>query len=279
MQDPTLFWLIVIGGGSAGIAHLLWRRMKKRRALNAPFPQSWLDIIKSTLPIYGNMPAAEQAELKKHIQHFLFHKKFVGCAGLEVTEEMRVTIAACACLLLLNRSTMQYKKVRWIYLYPAEFIVRRSVADANGVVSDKRHLLAGEAWQNGRVILSWDSVKKGVFDFNDGRNVVLHEFAHQLDGESGGTNGAPLLYSRGAYGSWATIMSREYKSLRKHAYFGKKTVLDTYGATNPAEFFAVATESFFEEPDTLAKEHTELFNELKSYYHIDPRNWKPNQKK
>src|SRR5690606_2996359 len=123
-------------------------------------------------------------------------------------------------------------------------------------------VLAGEAWHNGRVILSWDDVQHGVFDFNDGRNVVLHEFAHQLDAESGSMNGAPLLRSRGAYGSWATILSREFNSLRDHAYFGASTVLDTYGATNPAEFFAVATESFFEEPDSLSEEHPELFTEL-----------------
>ena len=163
--------------------------------------------------------------------------------------------------------------MRWIYLYPAEFVVRHSVQDAAGVVSSDPQHLVGEAWHNGRVILSWDDVQKGVFDFNDGHNVVLHEFAHQLDNESGSTNGAPLLNSRGAYGSWATIMSREYNALREHAYFGKKTVLDAYGATNPAEFFAVATETFFENPSSLVEEHAELFEELKKYYQIDPRDW------
>ena len=278
MQNPTIFWLALTGTCAVIGARYFWQSWKKQKALNAPFPDAWLTIVKSQLPIYEHMPGAEQAQLKKLIQEFLFHKNFIGCAGLEVTEKMRVTIAACACLLLLNRPTLKYKKVRWIYIYPSEFIVRRSVKDAHGVVSKKQHILAGEAWQNGRVILSWDSVKEGVYDFNDGRNVVLHEFAHQLDGESGSTNGAPLLYSKGAYGSWATIMSREYHSLKEHTYFGKKTVLDTYGATNPAEFFAVATETFFEDPDTLAEEHPELFEQLKDYYHLDPRNWKAKPK-
>ncbi len=273
MHDPLLFWIILFGGASIWLGLKLWQRFKRAQALQAPFPENWLTILKNRLPLYDNLPQVQQQELQNHIKPFLFDKTFVGCAGLEVTEEMRVTIAACACLLLLNRQTSGYKKVRWIYLYPSEFVVHHSVQDAAGVVTDGKRRLVGEAWHNGRVILSWDDVAKGVYDFNDGRNVVLHEFAHQLDGESGNTNGAPLLYSRGAYGSWATIMSREYNSLREHAYFGKKTILDTYGATNPAEFFAVATETFFEEPDALAEEHPELFEELKNYYQNDPREW------
>lgn len=273
MTDPVLFWAIAIAIGAMLGGYYLLRYWRLRRALQAPFPAGWLSIIQTNISIYKNLPKNLQQELQDHVKVFLFHKKFIGCAGLEVTEEMRVTIAACACLLLLNRKTFAYKKVRWIYLYPAEFIVRHTEQDAAGVVSEKNHMLAGEAWLNGRVILSWDSSLKGVYDFNDGRNVVLHEFAHQLDSESGSTNGAPLLYSRGAYGSWATIMSREFKTLSKHTFFGKRTVLDAYGATNPAEFFAVATETFFEEPNTLAHEHKELFNELKNYYKTDPREW------
>lgn len=274
MHDPLLFYLIV--GALAGYVLLrwLWRRLRWYAAKKASFPQNWLRIVRKAVPFYDNMPRELQQQLLAQITRFIFFKRFVGCAGLIVTEEMRVTIAACACLLLLKRNTRLFKHVRWIYLYPSEFVVRHSVSDAAGVVSQSHGILAGEAWQNGRIILSWDSIKQGVYDFNDGRNVVLHEFAHQLDGESGAMNGAPLLYSKGAYGSWATILTREFNSLRRHAYFGKKTVLDSYGATSPAEFFAVATETFFEEPEVLAAEHAELYAELQNYYQVDPREWR-----
>lgn len=279
MHDPLLFYLIV--GSIAAYFGSRWalHRYRWYAAKKAPFPQNWLRVVRKAVPFYDNMPRELQQQLLAHINRFLFFKRFVGCAGLVVTEEMRVTVASCACLLLLKRNTLMFKHVRWIYLYPSEFVVRRSVSDAAGVVSDSHGVMAGEAWQNGRIILSWDSVKQGVYDFNDGRNVVLHEFAHQLDSESGSMNGAPLLYSKGAYGSWATILTREFNSLRLHAYFGKKTVLDTYGATNPAEFFAVATETFFEEPDELAAEHPELYSELQNYFQVDPREWrKPSAK-
>jgi len=279
MNDPLLFTLI-LGGAAVLIAgRFAWRLLRWYQLKKGPFPENWMSIVTKTIPFYENLPENLQTELCDHIKAFLFFKRFVGCAGLLVTEEMRVTIAACACLLLLNRKTLKYKKIRWIYLYPSEFVVRHSVKDAAGVVSTKKGVLAGEAWNNGRIILSWDSTQRGVYDFNDGANVVLHEFAHQLDAESGSMNGAPLLRSRGAYGSWATVLSRDFSDLKEHAYFGRKTVLDTYGTTNPAEFFAVATESFFEEPESLASEYSELFEELKKYYQVDPREWRKKPQK
>lgn len=273
MQDPLLLGVIIGGGVAIWGLRKLWRSYRLYITKKAPFPENWLLYVRRTIPFYNVMPKNLQDELLQQIKLFLFHKRFVGCAGLVVSEEMRVTVAACACLLLLNRPTSGFSKVRWIYLYPAEFIVRHTVRDANGVVSKARGILSGEAWGNGRIILSWDSVRQGVYDFNDGRNVVLHEFAHQLDGESGSMNGAPLLYSQGAYGSWAAVMTREYNALVDHAYFGQQSVLDDYGATNPAEFFAVATESFFEESEALADEHPELYEQLVSYYRVDPREW------
>lgn len=277
MRDPVLFCVIVGGLASWWLGYQIWQRIRWYRAKRAPFPKEYLRIVRNALPFYDFLPGDLQQQLRANITRFLFFKRFVGCAGLHVTDEMRVTVAACASLLILNRVSTHFAKVRWIYLYPAEFIVRHTVRDAAGVVSREQGILSGMAWGDGRVILSWDDVQKGVFDFNDGRNVVLHEFAHQLDAESGSMNGAPLLRSKGAYGSWAAILTREFNALRDHAYFGKETVLDTYGASNPAEFFAVATESFFEEPDALSDEHPELFTELLAYYQVDPREWRPSE--
>ncbi len=275
IQNPYLLTAVISSVVILWLSRWVVGYIRLKLALSNPFPENWIEIINRRLPVYAHMPEDLQEELHNHVRVFLWHKQFIGCAGLEVTEEMRVTIAACACLLLLNRPTLKFKNVRWIYLYPGDFIARHTVEDAAGVTSEQSSVLSGEAWSNGRVILSWDDVVQGVRDFNDGRNVVLHEFAHQLDGESGDTNGAPLLSSKGAYGTWAMVMSREFKALRAHAYFGAPTVLDTYGASSPAEFFAVATESFFEEPDALAAEYPELYEELKKYYQVDPRLWKP----
>jgi Mlc titration factor MtfA (ptsG expression regulator) len=274
MRDPLLFYVIVGGLALVVIAAYAWRQYRWLREKRAPFPENRLRLVRATLPYFDRMPTDLQQQLLAQVTQFLHFKRFVGCAGLVVTEEMRVTIAASACLLLLNRPTLQFRNVRWIYLYPAEFVVRHTVSDAAGVETTEEGILSGESWNDGRIILSWDDVRQGVYDFNDGRNVVLHEFAHQLDAESGGMNGAPLLHSKGAYGSWATILSREFDSLRDHAYFGHDTVLDAYGATSPAEFFAVATESFFEDTEALAVEHPQLFAELLAYYQVDPRQWR-----
>jgi len=133
--------------------------------------------------------------------------------------------------------------------------------------------LLGESWSNGRVVLAWDHVLHGAIDFTDGKNLVLHEFAHQLDDESGATNGAPLLPSILRYSSWATVLSNEFEQLRGDAARDHRSVIDHYGATNPAEFFAVATETFFEKPAQMAAEHPELFEELRSFYQVNPLEW------
>lgn len=252
---------------------LAWPILQKRLVINKPFPKSWMLFMQDRLPLYKMLPNSQQQELKKHIQWFLHKKQFIGCAGLTVTDEMRVTIAAQACLLLLNRRTHAYAKLRYIYIYPSTFRAVQEVRNEMGLVSTQSRDMLGESWSTGKVVLAWDNVEFGVRNFNDGYNVVLHEFAHQLDQESGSANGAPLLYTRAAYKSWAYIFGREFEKLQKRSK-KKKTIIDEYGATNPAEFFAVATETFFEEPNKLHKHHQELFEELKNYYQLDPREWR-----
>ncbi len=128
----------------------------------------------------------------------------------------------------------------------------------------------GEAWGQGVVVLSWDDVRRGAADMRDGQNVVLHEFAHQLDQEDGAADGAPILPGRSRYVAWARVLGAEYEQLRRDASRGRPSVLDDYGATNPAEFFAVATECFFEKPGLLRRRHPELYEELRAYYRQDP---------
>jgi Mlc titration factor MtfA (ptsG expression regulator) len=180
--------------------------------------------------------------------------------------------AAEACLLILNRPTSLYSKLRSILVYPDAFVAQREQPDAAGVLSNHPVGLLGESWDNGRIVLSWDDVERGAHNFTDGHNVVLNEFAHQLDSEAGGCNGTPRL-KPSRYQSWAKVLSAEFAALQHSAAHHKHAVEDYYGATNPAEFFAVATETFFEKPQLMASKQPHLFNELADYYCVDPRQW------
>jgi Mlc titration factor MtfA (ptsG expression regulator) len=158
-------------------------------------------------------------------------------------------------------------------VYPGAFLVPRKQVDAGGVVTETRQDLLGESWGDGRVILSWDHVRRAGHDPQGAQNVVLHEFAHQLDSESGSTNGAPLLGSAERYRRWSETLARDFELLRRDTYWGQRDVLDPYGASSPAEFFAVATESFFEQPHALAVRHPALYAEFERYFRVDPRDW------
>jgi Mlc titration factor MtfA (ptsG expression regulator) len=252
---------------------LLIPRYRLKRALAAPFSDEWVSILEENIGIYRNLPMPLRLQLRQLVKQFLHQKHFAGAGGLEITDEMRVTIAAQACMLQLNRGTDIYPRLKYIIVYPTAFVVTRSDADESGVVSHGRKGLLGESWQNGKVIVAWDNVLHGARTFVDGSNVVLHEFAHQLDSETGSTDGAPVLAGASSYRSWASALSEEFVELQKDARYGKRSLMDHYGATNPAEFFAVATETFFEKPRRMAKYHQELFGVLKSYYRIDPREW------
>ncbi|CDG84328.1 zinc-dependent peptidase [Janthinobacterium agaricidamnosum] len=254
---------------------LWWPGWRLQRALKRPLPEVAVHILQNNIPIYQRMPLELQQQLQRLMVQFLFQKKFVGCDGLEVTDEMRYTIAGQACLLLLNRPTKVYPELHTILVYPTEFFVERNEVGPGGVVTPIENGMLGESWGDGRVILAWDHVQRGAADWTDGHNVVLHEFAHQLDSESGEPNGAPFLATVSSYRSWAQVLSRDFANLRHDAIYQQQSVLDHYGATNPAEFFAVATETFFEKPYQMAEHHAALYQEFQKYYRVDPREWLP----
>ena len=269
----TLIWIAVT---ALIIALPLWLPgWRLKRALKRPLPASALAILNRNIPIYTRMPPELQAQLQRLVAQFLYQKKFVGCDGLQVDEEMRVTIAGQASLLLLNRPSKVYPELQTILLYPSQFVVGRRQIGPGGVVTHSEDGLLGESWGDGRVILSWDDVQRGAADWSDGQNVVLHEFAHQLDSESGQPNGAPFLGNATNYRTWSAVLARDYANLRHDAIYRQQSVLDHYGASNPAEFFAVATETFFEKPYQMAERHAALYAEFQKYYRVDPRAWLP----
>jgi MtfA peptidase len=250
-----------------------WPSIKRARIHRQHFPDNWIVLLERRLLFFAKMDSSTRLQLQNLIKEFLQDKRFVGCAGQKITDEIRLVVAAQACLLLLNRETSMYSDLQSILVYPETFLVRRESSDELGLVSEELEALEGESWSQGKVVLAWDSVSHSVADFSDGHNVVLHEFAHQLDSESGLTNGAPLLGSRNAYKSWSRAFAAEFAELQQRADADLPSLIDYYGASNPAEFFAVVTELFFERPHEMQQIHSELYREMQNFYRVDPREW------
>ncbi len=264
---------------AAWISPKAWKR---RRALAREFPARWQRLL-DQLPLYARLGAADQAELKDHIKVFVAEKHFEGCGGFVMSDEVKVTIAAGACVLLLRRDTDYYPNCSSILVYPAEYVVRNITPGPGGVMFEGATMRAGESWHNsfgnasgGPVVLSWRSVLRGASGSADGHNVVLHEFAHQLDGESGAMDGLPALDNPAQIIPWARVMSGEYRSLVQALTLGAgdtRPLIDPYGATNPAEFFAVCTELFFEKPRDMRERYPALYARFVTFFKQDPAAW------
>ena len=264
-----LLFLVVFGFVIWAIVSVV-RRARFKALMDAPFPVDWEAILNKNLPPYPYLPEKLKNRLHSYINVFLAEKNFEGCSGQEITDEVRVTIASQACLLLIGRDSKCYPKLRSVLVYPHTYVASGSGAFGGDDVPSVR---LGESWQSGAVVLSWNSVIGGAVNFNDGQNVTLHEFAHQLDQEDGAADGTPVLGGLSRYGSWAHTFGDGYSTFLERVEKHRKTVIDAYGATNPAEFFATATEAFFEKPDQLLEKCPDMYAELKGYYNVDPREW------
>jgi Mlc titration factor MtfA (ptsG expression regulator) len=248
-----------------------WLRRRRREAIRRRvFPAQWQAIIEKNVPYAARLSPADRYELAGHVQVFLAEKNFEGCGGLEMTDEVRITIAAQACVLLLHRQTDYYPTLSSILVYPTTYLAPGRQRLTHGVVAEGKEARLGESWTRGSVVLVWDSVLAGAADLHDGHNVVLHEFAHQLDQEDGAGDGAPILSRRSMYVAWARVLGHDFDQLVRDSERHHRTLLDRYGATNPAEFFAVATETFFEKPRQLRSRHPELYQQLQQFYAQDP---------
>lgn len=244
------------------------RRRAKLRAM--PLPQAWWDIIDQRVKYVRMMSTTDRKELGGIIQILLHEKNFEGAGGLEMTDEIRVTIAAQAAVLLLHRETKYYPTLKTILVYPNTYVAPMKRRMPDGTIVEGPQARLGESWFRGSLVLSWRDVMRGASDHDDGRNVVFHEFAHQLDGESGSMNGAPQFDHGRCYQGWAHVLGTEFKQLTEEVHRGFRSLLDPYGATNPAEFFAVATELFFEKPEPMKSRYPELYEQLSCFYEQDP---------
>ena len=257
--------------GVAGLLAQPWWTERRRESLRAqPFPVAWRRILRRSVPAVARLPTDLQRRLKRHIQVFVVEKTFIGCQGQAITDEVRVTIAAQACLLLLGDPRSDYyPRLRQILVYPDTFVARREQPLGNGLVQEQRLPMAGESWSQGQVILAWSDVVAGAADPTDGHNVVLHEFAHQVDQDTGVADGRPWRPNAALRRRWAAVMGEALDRLRREP----SQVIDAYGASDPAEFFAVATEAFFERPQALATDAPAVYRELAQLYRLHPLAW------
>lgn len=266
---------LILALGLGGLAAFLWRARSKRQTrtklLAMPLTDEEREIIAERVPLLAKLPADLRQKLEGKINLFLDQVEFFGCNGLELTEEMEFSIAAQAALLVVNMDDW-YDNLTTVLIYPSAF---KSVqAEHNGYVVTEREIVrTGESWQRGPVILSWRHSEEGALDDTDGHNVVLHEFAHQLDGLSGHTDGAPLLGKDHSLADYERIFLEVFQRHVHNVRAGRRTVIDPYGATGHEELFAVAVEMFFETPKALQAEEPEFYNQLAQLFRLDPARW------
>ena len=252
---------------------LSWLKKRRRaKLLESPFPNDWTAILETNVAPYRAISTTDQAKLRDCIRVFIAEMNWEGCNGLRVTDEMRVTIAGYACLLLLGMQHDYFSHVSSVLIYPAGFRAPTKKQLA-GVVLEGEIALDGEAVYRGTVILSWKEIQADIDQPWDGENLVVHEFAHQLDMLNREIDGTPPLHSRDQAQRWHKIMTTEYHRLIRDTRRGQTSLIREYGATNEAEFFAVVTECFFDAPQELQAEHPELYDLLHEYYGQDPAVW------
>ena len=249
-----------------------WRRLSRAEVIAHEFPEAFHALILKRVPCATLLDDAELGKLEALVRIFNSEKSFEGAGGLEVSEEMRVIVAARACLLLLHRIELDeplYADLETVVVYPSTYRARVTERQGYVMVEGEQQRL-GESWQRGTVVLSWDAVQSGAANPGDGHDVVLHEFAHQLDAEDGAMDGTPELGALDRYAVWGKIAGAEYAALLDDVEHHRKTSIDAYGATNAPEFFAVVVEQFFEKPSALARRHPELYEQLAAFFRFDP---------
>lgn len=269
MASAPLIAITVVAIGVLGwlIGAPLWRARRRAAVMAQPLPTAALSAIDRNVPAVRNLPPELRARLESLVAAFIAEKEFIGCNGLVVTDEMHATIAAMACLLVLGRRG-HYDQLHSVLVYPTPFWVEDEVEDEAGVVEKRRRVLSGEAWESSRIILSWEDVLEAARHPGEGYNVALHEFAHYLDAE-----GLGLGSGERTVAEWADDLADEFEALLDAVDRGEYTFLDPYAAEDEAEFFAVATEDFFERSAEIREAHPRLYSLLQEFYALDPASW------
>lgn len=243
-----------------------WRRPQE-------LPAAWRKFLDANIPPCRTLPAPVRETFERHVRGFLAGKRFEGCRGLEVTDEMRLTVAGYAALLLAGNRHGSYPRLGTVVIYPQSFAAPIRATGPAGIVTETVEERLGESWQEGTVVLAWDSIEEVVRGLSNDCNVIIHEFAHQIDAEHGLTAGAPLLALRDRFRDWQDLLEGERQRQRRSRRRGRPFALDPYAFTHVEELFAVASESFFMRPVRFRSGHPELYAELQAVYRLDPAGW------
>jgi len=241
-----------------------WWRQRQAGRLDIPEPL-W-DEVEAGLPFLGHLSPDERAHLRQLAREFIAAKEWSGAQGLQLTPHIQLAIALQACLPILHLGLDWYAGWVGIVVYPGDFIIPRRMIDEDGVVHEFDDEVMGEAWYGGPVLISWFEHPEDT----DGINVVIHEFAHKLDMKSGDADGMPPLHAGMSKRRWIESMTTAFSDFQRRVDSGEETPLDPYGAELPTEFFAVASEAFFEAPEVLQREYPEVYEQLRSFYCQDP---------
>ncbi len=247
-----------------------WRNRRRKKILAVPIPDHWKTILDQNVSQLSQLTAQQRALLYQRVQIFVKEKYWEGCNGFQITEEVKLTIAGQACLLTLGFASDCFDRLKTILVYPDTYVAKESLLNSIGVLSEGTSFRLGESWGQGPIVLSWESIYEGGQTPDDGRNVVVHEFAHYYDAVDRQFDGTPPLNSAEEYERWNRVMTAEYQSLVAQLQHGHTTFIDPYGATNPAEFFAVCSEHFFEQPRQMREYSEDLYETLKLFYQQDP---------
>ncbi len=255
------------------VIHSKLQHSRRNKLFFKPLPSEWIQILEDNVSLYSLLPENLKHELHGRINIFLDEKEFIGCGGLQMSDEIRITISGNACILLLKRDKRCFPRFTTILVHPDTYVAKQVTYDGLVEVHDDS-IRSGDSWHRGPVILSWADVIHGSLNSDDGHNVVLHEFAHKLDEENEIMNGLPVLRDSSHYADWAKVLNKEYDSLLIRVEHRTNSVIDAYGAVSPAEFFAVATESFFEKPLQMKQKLPELYDQFNIFYIMDPVEWR-----
>ncbi len=245
-----------------------WKKRRRKKILAQPSSQQFLETLDLAVLARRNLSGPQIEKLIDLTKVFVAEKQWEPSKGFAITEEMKIFIAAQACLMILSTVDYYFDGVQTVVVFPHAF-PRKSF---DGLVMDETGHHSGEAWKGGPIILSWRDTYEGA-NFVNGHNVVIHEFAHHIDGLDGEMGGSPPFDNSTDAKRWHEILKVSFEDLWEAAEEGTPTLINHYGATNHQEFFAVVTETFFELPHQLRKQHPELFQLLVKFYKLDPTNW------
>ena len=255
------------------ISYLLLKKTLNRKKLNRePFPADWHKILCNNFEVYNYLPHDIRHKLRQKIKIFIAEKNFEGCNNLELTAFHKVIVAAAACLVVVNIKDDLYPYLNTIIIYPDIYQNNNEASAGKNVITETPHYVSGESWGTGSIVLAWNVCLKDCQNYGTGSNVIIHEFTHQLDAENGPTDGIPAIYNDKLLLEWETFFKKEFFHFRADGRHGHDVIND-YGAVNAAEFYAVCTEKFFEQPAKFKRQHTQIYDEFKKFYNIDPASW------